>query len=197
MKFTLLILGFFGAGILCGMSGFVPEAFAVDDVAMMALYVLLLFVGMGVGSDSAALSNIFRMRGWVLFVPVCVALGSLGGAALFGLTLPGIGLRESFAVGAGFGYYSLSSVMISQIHSETLGVIALLANVIREVITLISVPFLVRWGNLAPIAAGGATSMDTTLPLISRYVPSEYTVVAVFSGLVLSLLVPLIIPLLL
>jgi uncharacterized membrane protein YbjE (DUF340 family) len=197
MKFTLLILGFFGAGILCGMSGFVPEAFAVDDVAMMALYVLLLFVGMGVGSDSAALSNIFKMRGWVLFVPVCVALGSLGGAALFGLTLPGIGLRESLAVGAGFGYYSLSSVMISQIHSETLGVIALLANVIREVITLISVPFLVRWGNLAPIAAGGATSMDTTLPLISRYVPSEYTVVAVFSGLVLSLLVPLIIPLLL
>jgi uncharacterized membrane protein YbjE (DUF340 family) len=197
MKFTILILGFFGAGILGGMSGFVPDAFAVDEVAMVALYVLLLFVGMGVGSDSAALSNILKMRRWALFVPVCVALGSLGGAALLGLTLPGIGLRESLAVGAGFGYYSLSSVIISQIHSETLGVIALLANVIREVITLISVPFLVRWGNLAPIAAGGATSMDTTLPLISRYVPGEYAVIAVFSGLVLSLLVPLIIPLLL
>jgi uncharacterized membrane protein YbjE (DUF340 family) len=76
-------------------------------------------------------------------------------------------------------------------------VIALLANIIREVITLISVPILVRLGNLAPIAAGGATSMDTTLPLISRYVPCEYTVIAVFSGLVLSMIVPLLIPLIL
>jgi uncharacterized membrane protein YbjE (DUF340 family) len=197
MKFTLLILAFFGAGILGGMSGLVPETIIIDDVAMMALYVLLLFVGMGVGSDSAALSNILKMRGWALFVPVSVAVGSMGGAALLGLALPGIGVRESLAVGAGFGYYSLSSVIISQLHSETLGVIALLANIIREVITLISVPILVRLGNLAPIAAGGATPMDTTLPLISRYVPCEYTVIAVFSGLVLSMIVPLLIPLIL
>ena len=197
MRFTLLILGFFAAGILGGMSGLVPEAIAVDEVALGALYVLLLFVGMGVGSDTAAFSNIFRMRGWVLLVPVAVALGSLGGAALLGLALPGVGVRESLAVGAGFGYYSLSSVIISQIHSEALGVIALLANIIREVITLTCVPLLARLGSLAPIAAGGATSMDTTLPLISRYVPGEYTVVAVFSGLFLSLLVPLLIPILL
>jgi uncharacterized membrane protein YbjE (DUF340 family) len=197
MKFTLLVLGFFGLGILGGMSGLVPAAIIIDDVAMVALYVLLLFVGMGVGSDSAALSNILKMRGWALLVPLSVAAGSLGGAALLGLTLPGISLRESLAVGAGFGYYSLSSIIISQLHSESLGVVALLANIIREVITLIFVPLLARLGNLAPIAAGGATSMDTTLPMISRYVPGEYTVIAVFSGLVLSMLVPLLIPLIL
>jgi uncharacterized membrane protein YbjE (DUF340 family) len=197
MKFTLLVLGFFGLGILGGMSGLVPATIIIDDVAMVALYVLLLFVGMGVGSDSAALSNILKMRGWALLVPLSVAAGSLGGAALLGLTLPGISLRESLAVGAGFGYYSLSSIIISQLHSESLGVVALLANIIREVITLIFVPLLARLGNLAPIAAGGATSMDTTLPMISRYVPGEYTVIAVFSGLVLSMLVPLIIPFLL
>jgi uncharacterized membrane protein YbjE (DUF340 family) len=197
MRFTLLILGFFGAGILAGMAGLIPEGMAVDEAAMAALYVLLVFVGMGVGSDTAALSNVLRMRGWTLLVPAAVALGSLGGAALFGLALPGLGVRECLAVGAGFGYYSISSVIISQIHGEALGVIALLANIIREVLTLLSVPLLARLGSLAPIAAGGATSMDTTLPMISRYVPGEYTVIAVFSGIVLSLLVPLIIPVLL
>jgi uncharacterized membrane protein YbjE (DUF340 family) len=197
MRFTLLIFVFFGAGILGGMSGVVPEAVASDRTAMSALYALLLFVGMGVGSQTAALSNMLRMSGWALLVPLGIALGSLAGAALLGLALPGIGLRESLAVGAGFGYYSLSSVIVSQLHSEALGVIALLANVAREVITILAMPLLARMGNLAPIAAGGATSMDTTLPMISRYVPGEYTVVAVFSGLVLSLLVPLLLPVLL
>jgi uncharacterized membrane protein YbjE (DUF340 family) len=108
--------------------------------------------------------------------------------------VPGVGFRESLAVGAGFGYYSLASVLIAHIGGKTLGVIALLANMTREFITLIGTPLLARYfGRLAPIASGGATSMDTTLPVITRSVGTEYAVISVVNGVVLTALAPLLI----
>jgi uncharacterized membrane protein YbjE (DUF340 family) len=97
-------------------------------------------------------------------------------------------------VGAGFGYYSLASVLIAHIGGKTLGVIALLANMAREFITLIGTPLLARYfGRLAPIASGGATCMDTTLPVITRFVGTEYAVISVVNGVVLTALAPLLI----
>ena len=114
------------------------------------------------------------------------------------LLLPGISLRQSLAVGGGFGYYSLSSVIIARVEGETLGLIALMSNLIREILTLLLSGTLVRFlGPLAPIAAGGATAMDTTLPVIARASGRAYVVVALFSGMVLTVLVPFILPLLL
>jgi uncharacterized membrane protein YbjE (DUF340 family) len=81
---------------------------------------------------------------------------------------------------------------------ESLGVIALLSNIIREIFTLVFAPLIARiFGKLAPISSGGATAMDTTLPIITRYSGTEYVAFSVFSGLVLTLLVPLIVPLVL
>jgi len=95
------------------------------------------------------------------------------------------------AVGAGFGYYSLSSLFITQLSGEMLGVTALLSNILREILTLLATPLLVQYfGKLAGIASGGATSMDTTLPVITRYSGKEWSIISVFSGVVLTLLVP-------
>ena len=78
-------------------------------------------------------------------------------------------IKEPMAVGAGYGYYSLSSIIIRNSHSDALGVVALLSNVIREIITLLLAPLMaIYFGKVAPICSGGATSMDTTLPIISR-----------------------------
>jgi len=110
--------------------------------------------------------------------------------------LPTVTVRESLAVGAGFGYYSLSSIVITELHGQQLGVVALLANILRELMTLWLAPVFVRsLGRLAPIAAGGATTMDTTLPVISRFAGPDYAAIAVFSGVVLTVLVPLLITL--
>ena len=71
-------------------------------------------------------------------------------------------------VGAGFAYYSLSSVFITQYKGAELGTVALMANIMRELITLLFAPLLVRWiSPLAPISCGGASTMDTTLPIIT------------------------------
>ncbi|HAD01761.1 MAG TPA: hypothetical protein DCE74_06040, partial [Porphyromonadaceae bacterium] len=84
--------------------------------------------------------------------------------------LADVSLTDCLAVGSGFGYYSLSSVFITQYKGAEMGTIALTANIIREILTLLAAPLMVRYfGRLAPICAGGATTMDTTLPIITRY----------------------------
>jgi len=73
---------------------------------------------------------------------------------------------------------------------------ALISNISREIFTLIATPILVKFfGKLSPIASGGATSMDTTLPVIAKFSGREYAVISVFSGVVLTILVPFIITL--
>jgi uncharacterized membrane protein YbjE (DUF340 family) len=199
MKGSLLLLACFVLGILAGYSGWVPEAVTEEDkLALYALYVLIFLVGICVGGDTRALRNILRLKARGLAVPLVAGLGSLLGAGALALGLEAVSFREGCAVGAGFGYYSLASVLASQLRGAQLGGITLLANILREVLTISLTPLIARsMGNLAPIACGGATTMDTTLAVIHRQVGSSYAVIAVINGLVLSLLVPVLIPLLL
>jgi uncharacterized membrane protein YbjE (DUF340 family) len=191
MKNSLIIVGFFVLGILAGMNALVPVAVLKNDPSTYALYILMLLVGMGIGADKNAWEVLKKARLKIILVPLTVVIGTLLGAAAVSPFLKNISLRESLAVGAGFGYYSLSSIFIGQISGKTLGVVALISNILREIITLLGTPLLLKFfGQLAPIAAGGATSMDTTLPVITKFTGKEYAVISVFSGVVLTMLVP-------
>ncbi|MDA3890141.1 MAG: lysine exporter LysO family protein [Salinivirgaceae bacterium] len=191
MKDSILIVMCFVIGLILSFYQWIPSYFLENDISSYVLYLLMFVVGIGIGSDKEALDTLRKINFKVLLVPIVVIVGSLGGAALFSLLVPDLTMRETMAVGAGFGYYSLSSILINELHSETLGTIALVANVIREVLTLLFAPVLVwAFGKLAPVAAGGATAMDTTLPIIIRVSGNEYGLMAIFSGVVLTILVP-------
>jgi len=198
MKNSLIIVAFFAAGILAGVilsrAGFVLKF----DISLYALYILLFLIGVSIGGDERTGQSFKKLNPAILLVPLSVILGTGLGAWVIGFFIRELGFRELLAIGSGFGYYSLSSVIITQIRGPTLGVVALLANITREVLTLLTAPILARYlGKLAPIAAGGATAMDTTLPVIIRFSGKEYAVIAVFSGIVLTLLVPVLVTLLL
>ncbi len=181
-------------GVLLGYAGWIP-GFVIDtNPGKYALYALMFLVGVSIGADHRSLSLI-REGGFRLFlIPVATISGTFAGVLLMANFIGGVSLREGLAVGAGFGYYSLSSIMITQMHSEALGVVALLSNVIREIITLVMAPLMVLWfGKLAPISAAGATSMDTTLPIITSAAGKEFAIIALFHGIVLTILVPLLV----
>ena len=198
MKGSLILLGSFGLGILVGWSRVLPADLFQAGYEMYVLFALLACVGIGIGADKRSMQSLVRMNIPGLLLPAAVVVGSLLGAGVVAVLFDIGGIREGLAVGAGFGYYSLSSILITQLHGEELGVIALLSNVFREVITLALAPALYRyWGRLAPIACGGATSMDTTLPVIHRLVGTRLSLLSVVNGIVLSLLVPILVPLLL
>ncbi len=194
MKGSIIIICFFTTGLLLGVNGLSPAVFMKSDPSVYALYFLMFLVGIGIGADRNVWKILGNLHFKILMIPVTVIAGTLGGSALCSLFLSDINLSDSLAVGSGFGYYSLSSIIISEIRSDTLGVTALLSNISREIFTLVATPVLVKiFGKLAPIASGGATTMDTTLPVIAKYSGKEFAVIAVFNGIVLTILVPFLI----
>ncbi len=191
MATTVKIIIFFILGIIMGHYRLLPTFVLDNDLSVYALYLLLFLVGLLVGMDKKSFEIIRHSSFRLLLVPLAVIIGSLLGAAIVSLLIKDLSLEESLAIGSGFGYYSISSILIAEIKSKSLGVIALLSNILRELTTLIFTPVFARlFGPLAPIASGGATAMDTTLPIITEYSGKEYALIAVFSGLVLTLLVP-------
>ena len=191
MKGSLIIVAFFVLGLLLARWGILPAELVENDFSMYALYGLMFLVGMSVGSDTKALKALREQDLKIVLVPLATILGTLAGSVLVGLGLPGRSLTDCLAVGSGFGYYSLSSVFITEYRGAELGTLALTANIIREIITLLGTPLLVCWfGKLAPICAGGATTMDTTLPVITRFSGKEFVVISIFHGFIIDFSVP-------
>jgi len=192
MKISLSIIGFFVAGILIGSRGWIPN-FSITGLSAYVLYGLMFLVGVGMGMDKKSFRLLIKSSWKVFLVPLTVIVGSLIGSVVVAVFISQISYLNAMSVGAGFGYYSLSSIMIGAVRGEELGTIALLANLFREIFTLLLAPVLVwGFGKLAPIVSGGATAMDTTLPVITRFSGKEYAAISILSGTVLTLLVPII-----
>lgn len=197
MKGSLIIIGFFVLGTLCGVSHLIPIDIVMDSrISFYALCALMFSVGLSVGNDPQTLKNFRSLNPRLVFLPIMTILGTLAGSAAVSLILTHRSLIDCLAVGSGFGYYSLSSIFITEYKGAELGTIALLANISREILTLLAAPLLVRWfGNLAPISAGGATTMDTTLPIITRTAGQQFVVVSIFHGFVVDFSVPFLVTL--
>lgn len=195
MKSSLIIVGFFCLGILVGYLNFTPKFLIEHDLSMYALYALILLVGIVVGADAKSWKLLLHAKLRVVLVPIGTVVGTLLGVSVVAFIWKGISLKEAAAVGSGFGYYSLSSILIGKMYSESLGIVALIANISREIMTLLLAPVMVKYfGKIAPISSGGATSMDTTLPIITRYSGHEYAIISIFHGTVLTVLVPILVP---
>lgn len=191
MKGSLIIFSVFIAGVLCGISGLTPFNPADSRIGFYVLCALMFTVGLSIGHDPETLHKFRRLNPRLAFLPLFTIAGTIAGAVAATPFLPERSLTDCLAVGAGFGYYSLSSIFITEYKGAELGTVALLSNIIREITTLLCAPLLVRWfGNLAPISAGGATTMDTTLPVITRYAGKEFVVVSIFHGFVVDFSVP-------
>ena len=174
---------------------FVPTELygATDTMLTIGLCLLLFFVGIDIGKNKNVFQDIKRTGALFFIVPIGVAVGSLIGAIAMGYLL-GYPLNESGAIGSGLGWYTLSSIIIAPYSSE-LSVLAFLTNVMREVFAIALIPIIAtRIGFIEAIAPAGATAMDTTLPIISRNTSSETAILSFSTGLILSTLVPILVP---
>jgi len=192
------------AGTLSGLALFslvpslrAPTAPLTDILVQGSLAWLLLAVGLQLGAGGEMTAGIREAGAAVLPLALCVATGSIAGAVCAGYLLPG---RHSpgdlAALGAGFGWYSLSGIMLTELRGVELGTLAFLANLTREMIAVMAAPYLAGLGPWAPVAAAGATAMDSTLPVIARVTHGRGVLLALGCGMLLSALVPLLVPLL-
>ena len=192
---SLVILGFFTLGIILGLAGLPAGQSIVHKLSFWSLCILMAMVGMSVGGNPELVSSIRSMNPRIALLPIATILGTYAGCIIVNLFL-GHSIADVLAIGSGFGYYSLSSVLISSSRGPHLGSIALISNIIREVFTLLCAPVLARIaGPLAPISSGGATTADTTLPIISSCCGDKFVLISIFHGFAVDFTVPFLVTL--
>lgn len=212
MKGSLIVVAFFAFGCLLGLLGSntneVESGFLYSllngGVVKYVLYILMLLVGISIGSDRNLKLLLKSIKPAHILLPIGTIVGTLLFTALVSLFIPKWGISNCLAVGSGFAYYSLSSILISELKEASLGVqlaaelatLGLITNIVREIFALLLAPLLYRYfGAFAPISVGGATTMDTTLPIITKCCGKGLVFVSIFHGVLVDFSVPLLVSL--
>lgn len=180
------------AGMLCGY--FVMPQNIIDNLntlSTIALNFLILSVGIDVGSNKNLIKNLKKSGFKIILIPACIILGSFAGGILTAL-IYNLSFKSSLSIASGFGWYSLSGILLTNLDGAQVGTTAFLTNVFRELIAVVLIPVVaVKLNHYTAIAPAGATSMDTTLPLIAKATTPEITVISFLNGVILSSLVPI------
>jgi uncharacterized membrane protein YbjE (DUF340 family) len=170
----------------------VPNALISDQLFTVILMIMLFVFGFSFGLDKDAFQKMKKTGAKILVFPILITLGSLVGSLVAGLVLR-ISVTGTMAVGSGIGWYTLAGPLLNELSGTQWGTLGFTANFLRELLTILTIPLLVKLDKYAPVASGGATTMDVTLPIIVRYCGKDMMITAFSNGLVLSLIAPFII----
>lgn len=204
MRSSFIIIGAFVLGCMAGLCGIIPDEVSGSDLTTWILYVLMLQVGIGLGRDPQIIQVVKSIRPRLLLLPLATIVGGLAASFLISFAISRWSAAEVMAVGSGFGYYSLSSILITSLKEASigaqaaaeLGTIALISNIFREMITLLFAPLMLKaFGPAAPISAGGATTADVTLPVITNVCGKEWIFASILHGVLVDFSVPFLVPL--
>lgn len=201
MKQSIIVIMMFVLGCIIG-DIYTPN-WDLHNVSMMILYALMFQVGLSVGCSPNLKAILRNFKPKMLLLPLATISGTLLFSAIISVALVQWRVTDCMAVGSGMGYYSLSSILITQLKVPTLGqqvaaelgTIALLANICREMTALICAPLIHRiFGPLATVTAAGVTSVDVCLPAITRTCGKDMVSIALFHGMLIDMSVPLLVP---
>ncbi|MEG0919440.1 MAG: lysine exporter LysO family protein [Bacilli bacterium] len=184
--------------VLAGMASgyfFMPELFIniSGNILVVGLCVLLIFVGIDIGYQGTVVEN-FKKVGWrIVLIPIAIMIGTFAGSIVGSLFLP-ISMKESLAVGAGFGWYSLAPVVLAE-YSAEISAISFMHNVFREVIGIILIPIVAKYiGYIETTSLPGSAAMDVCLPIVEKSTNADIAVYSFISGAALSFAVPILVP---
>lgn len=199
--FTVLIAVSVGLGLLAGFMVLrlqILDSLVVESAAGTAISVelctLLVLVGLDMGLAGEVVSNFKKAGLRVLIIPLSVMAGTLAGACVTGILLP-LGIKESLAIGAGLGWYSLGAGILMDNGMVTAGAISFMHNIMREFFSLLLIPVIAeKIGYVEAVALPGSTAMDVCLPVVARSTNGNVAVYSFISGVLLSAAVPVIVP---
>ena len=197
MRSSLVTLAFFLIGCLVGV--FYMVDVDVHQISMVTLYVLMFLIGLNLGCNQNLKDFTSQLSFKIFLVPIATITGTFLFSAMAAFILSRWSIFDCMAVGSGFACYSVSSLLITQIKSPSLGVqlatelgtIALLSNIFREMFTLIGAPLIRKYfGYLAPISAAGIGSSDIALQVVAQYSGKDAVPIAIIHGLLINISVP-------
>ena len=146
MKNSLIILACFLAGVTASYFRWLPEWTNQHDYSLYILYIMMFFVGIGLGFDIKSLIRPWKKyKAKILLIPLATIAGTILFSGAVSIVLPHTDLRETIAIGSGFGYYSLSAIFLDKLAGSDIGMMALISNLARELLALLTIPFLARF----------------------------------------------------
>lgn len=196
---SAVTLFFFAIGLTAGRLSLLPVSAAdAGWWATRLLELLIGLVGIATGSNPRLSAILREMRPVIIAVPLIALATSLLGGAAAGLFLP-LGPSDGMLAVSGMGYYSLSSMIISDLRADDMGeaaamslaAVALMANIVREILALVTIPVAARSiGLYGSTAMCGVTSLDVTLPTLATAFGAEAIPVALVNGIILEVTTP-------
>ncbi len=134
-------------------------------------------------------------RSWlnwkILLVPMACIIGSILGALAVSFAISEISLKDLIMLSQGYGFYSMTGIVITQLKDAHLGSIALINDLFREIFSILFM-YLIGWRYpRSAISAAGATAMDVTLPMVKQSCGNDFIPHAMVSGFILSVLAPI------
>lgn len=192
MQGSLLLLAVVAGGVITGLllAPWLGKALfgTADKLAEWVLYALLVLIGCQLRNSGMPLKQILLNRlGLAIAITLVISslLAGLVAAPLLALTW-----NEGLAMASGFGWYSLSAILIGDQLGPLLGGVAFFNDLARELLAFVLIPLVIHRHTALAIGYGGATSMDFTLPVIQQHGGVACVPIAVVSGFILSLLSP-------
>ena len=185
---SLQLCGVVFIGFLIGLSGisFLQHA---TEASEYTLIFLLFLIGIQLRNNGMTLRQIVLNRRGMIVAVVVMVSSLLGGIInAFILDLP---LKTGLAMASGFGWYSLSGILLTESYGPVIGSAAFFNDLARELLAIMLIPGLVRRSRSTALGLCGATAMDCTLPVLQRSGGVEIVPAAIVHGFILSLLVPI------
>lgn len=160
-----------------------------DKGSQLALMFLLLLVGIQLRNSGMSIRQILiNRRGTV--IALVMALSALAGGVIAAwlLDLP---IKMGLAMASGFGWYSLTGIVITDAYGPVMGSAAFFNDLARELAAIMLIPIIVNRFRATALGICGSTSMDFTLPVLQRNGGVAIVPAAIVHGFVLSLVTPI------
>ncbi|XZQ54722.1 MAG: lysine exporter LysO family protein [Arsenophonus sp.] len=185
LLFFVLILGF-----LVGLTGWPYLSYAKYGIEI-TLICLLLLVGSHLRNNEIYLREILINFRGVIIAIIVASSALLGGIlAAFLLSLP---TKVGLCIASGYGWYSLTGILLTDIYGPVIGSTAFFNDLIRELAAIMLIPIIINQSRSTALGICGSTSMDFALPILQRSGGVSIIPAAIVHGFILSLLTPLLI----
>ncbi len=161
----------------------------VDGTSEVVLLFLLFFIGIQLRNSGLTLKKILINKHGMLIATVIVTSSLIGGY-IASLVL-NIDPFKAMAMASGFGWYSLAGILMGDAFGPVYGGASFILELARELVALALIPILIHRFPCTSIGYAGATAMDFTLPVIQSSGGIRCVPIAIVSGFILSLLVPI------
>lgn len=159
----------------------------------IALIVLYICVGISQGANKEVFVYLRLIGFRIILIPAAILFGSLIGGIVSGIILR-LPLHISTTAAAGMSFYSITGAYMTQQYGIEIGTYGFIVNIMREFLTVLTMPLLIKISPGALIAGGAAGDMDTMLAPITKFVGLRLSLVTLLTGMILTFVVPILLP---